>query len=77
MRESMLDPLARGHAAADKIMERRKREAEEAKIDEMIEAEEEAKRLLQRKEAEDRQKELDELYKDSDVMTDIFPSWQK
>lgn len=77
MRESMLDPLARGHAAADRIMKQRERRAEEAKIDEMIEAEEEAERLARQKAAHERQKELDELYKDSDVMTDIFPSWQK
>lgn len=65
----LFDPLTIGHRQADKKIEQEKTRELEKKADEIAEEE--------RKAAEERQKDLDDTYADSDVMSDIFPSWQK
>jgi len=80
-KEPMIDPLARGHVQADKKIEQEKRKNLEMEADRRAKDEKEEEKLDREEEqlARDaRQKELDELYgEDKDVMSDIFPSWQK
>jgi len=72
-REPIIDPLAIGHAKADKKLERERQQALEKEAD-RVAMDDEAK-ALEAKEA--RAKELEELYgDDKNVMKDIFPSWE-
>ena len=76
MFEKIIDPLAAGHKAADKIFTRREQTALEKEADlaafeaEKLKREQEEQQHL---DFEKRQAELNELYRD-DAMTDIDPS---
>ncbi|MDD4466339.1 hypothetical protein EOL72_00995 [Candidatus Falkowbacteria bacterium] len=76
MFEKIIDPLAAGHKAADKIFTRREQTALEKEAD-LVAAEDEKLKSeqaeKQRRDFEERQAELNELYHD-DPMTDIDPS---
>lgn len=65
----IIDPLTTGHNKADRELEQEKTRELERRADQVAEEERAA--------AEERQKDLDDTYADSDVMSDIFPSWKK
>lgn len=68
-RTPIIDPLTVGHNKADKELAQEKTRELEKRADEIAEEEKKA--------AEERQKDLEDTYSDNDVMSDIFPSWQK